>query len=48
MSTEVTHQTRVQNLKQALKDRVLVLDGAMGTAIQDKNLIADDFNAVER
>ncbi|MBN8554816.1 MAG: methionine synthase [Deltaproteobacteria bacterium] len=34
---------RVRALKEALKNRVLVLDGAMGTAIQNKNLKAEDF-----
>jgi 5-methyltetrahydrofolate--homocysteine methyltransferase len=34
---------RVVALNQALKERVLVLDGAMGTAIQDENLSAADF-----
>ncbi|MFZ4714803.1 MAG: methionine synthase [Bacteriovoracaceae bacterium] len=36
-------QTRVSLLKSLIKSRILVLDGAMGTAIQDKNLIAADF-----
>ncbi|MBI3544725.1 MAG: homocysteine S-methyltransferase family protein, partial [Deltaproteobacteria bacterium] len=30
-------------ITEALDKRILVLDGAMGTAIQDKNLAADDF-----
>ncbi len=34
---------RTQILKQALAERILVLDGATGTAIQDKNLTAKDF-----
>ena len=34
---------RSELLKTALKERVLVLDGAMGTAIQNKNLTAKDF-----
>ncbi|MBI2606963.1 MAG: methionine synthase [Deltaproteobacteria bacterium] len=36
-------QARIQALLGALGSRVLVLDGAMGTAIQDKNLQASDF-----
>ncbi len=34
---------RSQSLVHALDDRILVLDGAMGTAIQNKNLTANDF-----
>ena len=34
---------RVEALKSALNERVLVLDGAMGTTIQTLNLTADDF-----
>ncbi|MDB5038561.1 MAG: methionine synthase [Bacteriovoracaceae bacterium] len=34
---------RIVELKKQLKERVLVLDGAMGTAIQNKNLTAKDF-----
>ncbi|MFT3835958.1 MAG: methionine synthase [Myxococcaceae bacterium] len=34
---------RVAKLKQAMKDRILVLDGAMGTMLQNKNLKAKDF-----
>ena len=36
-------QQRVKALKQALQERILVLDGAMGTALQGFNLTADDF-----
>jgi len=35
--------TRVQPLVEQLKKRILVLDGAMGTAIQDLSLVAKDF-----
>lgn len=35
--------TRVNLLKQLIKERILVLDGAMGTALQNKNLNAQDF-----
>jgi 5-methyltetrahydrofolate--homocysteine methyltransferase len=38
---------RVQTLKAQLSQRVLVLDGAMGTAIQQKNLTAADFGGVD-
>lgn len=34
---------RIEALKSLLKERVLVLDGAMGTAIQTRNLGPDDF-----
>jgi 5-methyltetrahydrofolate--homocysteine methyltransferase len=34
---------RIQALRVALDERILVLDGAMGTAIQAHNLTADDF-----
>jgi 5-methyltetrahydrofolate--homocysteine methyltransferase len=34
---------RVQQLQQALGERILVLDGAMGTAIQGLDLAAEDF-----
>ncbi|HXQ20715.1 MAG TPA: methionine synthase [Candidatus Acidoferrales bacterium] len=34
---------RIQALRAALEERILVLDGAMGTAIQNCNLTADDF-----
>src|SRR6476659_6468634 len=33
-------------LKELLNERILVLDGAMGTAIQARNLTADDFGGV--
>jgi 5-methyltetrahydrofolate--homocysteine methyltransferase len=38
---------RVKALLTALQNRVLVLDGAMGTAIQDLNLVAKDFGGVD-
>jgi 5-methyltetrahydrofolate--homocysteine methyltransferase len=34
---------RTELLKELLSERVLVLDGAMGTAIQSRHLTADDF-----
>ncbi|MGE3975142.1 MAG: methionine synthase [Bdellovibrionales bacterium] len=36
-------QQRIAQLKASLKDRILVLDGAMGTAIQNRDLTASDF-----
>ena len=36
-------QDRLKVLKEALRDRILVLDGAMGTAIQERRLSARDF-----
>ncbi|HZH77358.1 MAG TPA: methionine synthase [Archangium sp.] len=38
---------RVEALRAALRERVLVLDGAMGTQLQDKNLKAADFGGPE-
>src|SRR5580693_7796050 len=34
---------RTKLLKSLLDERILVLDGAMGTMIQQRNLVADDF-----
>ena len=31
------------NLEKLFKERIMVLDGAMGTAIQDRNLSEEDF-----
>src|SRR3954447_10864273 len=36
-------QDRQQALKDALNTRILVLDGAMGTMLQARDLTADDF-----
>ena len=33
----------MNSIKKQLENRILVLDGAMGTAIQDRNLTAKDF-----
>ncbi len=38
---------RTKTLTEALASRILVLDGAMGTAIQDKNLTASDFGGAQ-
>ena len=34
---------RIQNLKKMLQARIVILDGATGTAIQELNLNAEDF-----
>ena len=39
--------SRIDLLKSLIQERILVLDGAMGTAIQDLNLGPDDFGGVE-
>ncbi|HKY03515.1 MAG TPA: homocysteine S-methyltransferase family protein, partial [Blastocatellia bacterium] len=36
-------QERTELLNEALRERILVLDGATGTAIQERNLSAEDF-----
>ena len=38
-----TREARVSSLKEAMKERVLVLDGAMGTLLQDADLGPEDF-----
>lgn len=38
---------RIEALKSLLRERVLVLDGAMGTAIQSRNLRPEDFGGPE-
>ena len=38
-----THLERIGDLSEALKRRILVLDGAMGTMIQRYDLTEDDF-----
>src|SRR4051812_44985478 len=38
---------RVKELQRQLETRILVIDGAMGTALQDKNLTAQDFGGLE-
>ncbi|MFL5423801.1 MAG: methionine synthase [Myxococcales bacterium] len=43
----MSRRDRVRLLKHHLDARVLVLDGAMGTALQDLNLAADDFGGPE-
>jgi 5-methyltetrahydrofolate--homocysteine methyltransferase len=43
----MTRKDRIAALRQALEHRVLVLDGAMGTAIQERHLVAQDFGGPE-
>lgn len=43
----MNRKQRTALLKEQLKKRILVLDGAMGTAIQDLNLTAEDFGGPE-
>ncbi|MGD9765187.1 MAG: methionine synthase [Candidatus Binatia bacterium] len=43
----MSHSTGRQSLEDAIAEHILVLDGAMGTAIQDLNLGADDFGGPE-
>ena len=38
---------RIQRLREALAERILVLDGAMGTLIQAQGLKAADFGGPE-
>ena len=38
---------RVELLKKSLKERILVVDGATGTALQNMNLTAKDFGGGE-
>ena len=38
---------RIEALKAALKERILVIDGAMGTAIQSFDLGPDDFGGID-
>jgi 5-methyltetrahydrofolate--homocysteine methyltransferase len=42
-----SREERISALKQTLEGRILVLDGAMGTLIQSKNLKAADFGGAE-
>jgi 5-methyltetrahydrofolate--homocysteine methyltransferase len=43
----MSRSDRIQELRKALAERVLVLDGAMGTAIQALNLTVADFGGAE-
>src|ERR1039458_270955 len=38
-----TPHERIQALTEVLEQRILVLDGAMGTMLQQRNLTAEDF-----
>ncbi len=44
---KAARRERVKALKSAMAERILVLDGAMGTALQDRNLKAADFGGPE-
>ncbi len=44
---QLNRSDRIQQLKDAIRDRVLVLDGAMGTSIQARNLTDEDFGGPE-
>ena len=41
------HHNRIDALKTSLRKRILVMDGAMGTSIQDRSLGPDDFGGTE-
>src|SRR2546426_10224615 len=41
--TRARYHGRMSRLRQALLERILVLDGAMGTLLQAASLAADDF-----
>ncbi|TMA19879.1 MAG: hypothetical protein E6J85_11090, partial [Deltaproteobacteria bacterium] len=43
----MSRRERVDLLEKLLDERVLVIDGAMGTALQDLNLSAADFGGAE-
>ncbi len=43
----IRHQSSALLLEEILRERILVLDGAMGTAIQARNLAAADFGGPE-
>src|SRR4051812_26807594 len=47
MSGPTDRQERIALLKAAMAERILVLDGAMGTMLQSKNLKAADFGGAE-
>ncbi len=42
-----SRKERIESLKAAIRERVLVLDGAMGTLLQAENLKAADFGGPE-
>ena len=44
---EQERQNRIAALKQALQERILVLDGATGTYLQELNLSAEGFGGEE-
>src|SRR5689334_10688245 len=46
-SERAARAARIELLRQALAQRILVLDGAMGTMLQSKNLLAADFGGAD-
>jgi len=46
LSPDIKMTTKT-DIEQLLREKILVLDGAMGTALQKMNLTADDFGGVE-
>ena len=38
-----THKKRIKELPNLLKNKIIILDGAMGTMIQEENLSEEDF-----
>ena len=45
--TNITEKSRIEKLCQLMRDRVIVVDGAMGTSIQNLSLSAQDFGGEE-
>jgi 5-methyltetrahydrofolate--homocysteine methyltransferase len=46
-SDKIKDKGRDAEIREILRERILLLDGAMGTALQDLNLTADDFGGSE-
>ena len=40
-------QKRLSTLRTLLNQRILILDGAMGTMVQSKNLVEGDYHGLE-
>src|SRR5262249_751425 len=47
LSCMTERESRSKLLKELLAERILVLDGAMGTAIQARHLTAEDFGGIQ-
>ena len=45
--TNITEKSRIEKLRQLMRERVIVVDGAMGTSIQNLSLSAQDFGGEE-